>query len=279
MEQNKSHRKGRVFIMKKIALILSLTSSLVFGATAANAQSTFSDVSDTKHSWATEAIDFMSANGVIKGYEDGTFRPDAPVTKAEFVSMFSRLFDKYGDSKPDYDFKDVPSSNWAYDAVSKVMTGTSYFTHKFVNNQSYFNPNEKLTRIGLVNLMPAIYNVTKEPNDIFKTLKGMSDVQVFSNREVKDGRFDDTIDRTNKLYPIIFTSYVMGGDPLFDLGDDYSAIVGKKLASIQNEGLMTAYNGKFNPTKTLTRAEAATTLYRLYTDLKEEGKLAQYSTK
>ncbi|KHF36516.1 Endo-1,4-beta-xylanase A precursor [Paenibacillus sp. P1XP2] len=267
--------------MKKIALFLLLTSSLVFGATTANAQSTFWDVSDTKHSWAIEAIDFMSDSGVITGYADGTYRPDAPVTKAEFVSMFSRLFDKYGDATPNYNFKDVPSNNWAYDAVAKVLTSSSYFTYKMVDDVSYFSPNTELTRIGLVNLMPLVYNEMEDANEIHETLISMKDVRVYADAEgyAKDGRFDATVDRTNKLYPIIFSSYLMGNNLLFDFDDDYSAIVGKKLASIQNAGLMTAYNGQFNPTKKLTRAEAATILYRLYTDLKEKGKLAQYSTK
>ncbi|RJG25316.1 S-layer homology domain-containing protein [Paenibacillus thiaminolyticus] len=109
--------------MKKIAFVLTIAASLVLGSSAVNAQtSTFKDVSDTKHPWAIKAIDFMNKNGVITGYDDGTFKPDKGVTKAEFVSMFSRLFDKYvtNEDSPTRQFKDVPSSNWAYDAVSKV---------------------------------------------------------------------------------------------------------------------------------------------------------------
>ncbi|RJG25317.1 S-layer homology domain-containing protein [Paenibacillus thiaminolyticus] len=55
--------------------------------------------------------------------------------------------------------------------------------------------------------------------------------------------------------------------------------VGTKLASLQKLGLMTAYEGNFNPNKTLTRAEAATTLYRLYTQLRDNSTLSNYSSK
>ncbi|WP_179136276.1 S-layer homology domain-containing protein [Paenibacillus sp. 32352] len=260
--------------MKKIALILTLAFSLVFGATAASAQgTTFSDVSDTKHSWAVKAIGFMSEHGVIKGYSDGTFKPDAGVTKAEFVSMFSRLFDKYAtnDSRT-REFKDVPADNWAYDSVSKVMSDYTYFTYSKDDSGTYFHPNTELTRLGAVNLMPVLYDELKDKKVIYNTLHSMNDIKVYDNvgGYDKDGRFDETTDRTNAEFPIIFKDEV--------LDDDYSAIVGTKIASLQTEGLMTAYEGSFSANKTLTRAEAATTLYRLYTQLKGDGDLSKYST-
>ncbi|GAA4830418.1 hypothetical protein GCM10023310_04350 [Paenibacillus vulneris] len=260
--------------MKKIALILTIASSLVFGATATNAQgATFSDVSETKHSWAVKAIDFMSEHGVINGYSDGTFHPDAGVTKAEFVSMFSRLFDKYAtNDSHTRQFKDIPATNWAYDSVSKVMSDYTYFTYSRDDSGMYFHPNTELTRLGAVKLMPGLYDELKDDKEIYNTLRSMNDIKVYENVSGydKDGRFDENADRTNAEFPIIFKDGA--------LDDDYSGIVGTKIASLQREGLMTAYEGSFSPNKTLTRAEAATTLYRLYTQLKGDGKLAQYST-
>lgn len=260
--------------MKKIALVITLASTLVFGSTAANVQaSSFNDVSETKHSWAVKAIDFMSEQGVIKGYSDGTFKPDNGVTKAEFVSMFSRLFDKYttDDSTP-RQFKDVPSTNWAYDPVSKVMSNYTYFTYSKDVSGMHFHPNTKLTRLGAVNLLPVLYDEIDDEKEVYNILRSMKDIQVYENANGydQDGRFDESEDRTNSQFPIIFKNGA--------LDDDYSAIVGTKIASLQVEGLMTSYEGNFNPNKTLTRAEAATTLYRLYTQLKGDGDLSNYSS-
>ncbi len=52
---------------------------------------TFPDVDQNKYSWAYEAIDTMSDEGIIKGYEDKTFGPERTVTKLEALVLVSRI--------------------------------------------------------------------------------------------------------------------------------------------------------------------------------------------
>ena len=51
----------------------------------------FKDVPDTH--WAAKAIDELSEKGIIKGYEDGTFKPEQSVTRAEVAVMISRAME------------------------------------------------------------------------------------------------------------------------------------------------------------------------------------------
>ena len=51
----------------------------------------FKDVAETH--WAAKAIDELSEKGIIKGYEDGTFRPDEPISRAEVAVMLSRVME------------------------------------------------------------------------------------------------------------------------------------------------------------------------------------------
>ena len=51
--------------------------------------STFNDVA--KDCWAANYIGYMQQFGIVTGYEDGSFRPDAPVTRAEFAAIASRF--------------------------------------------------------------------------------------------------------------------------------------------------------------------------------------------
>lgn len=46
---------------------------------------------DTKEHWAKDFIDFVSDKGLMKGYEDGTFKPDAPMTRAEVATVLARI--------------------------------------------------------------------------------------------------------------------------------------------------------------------------------------------
>jgi spore germination protein YaaH len=51
----------------------------------------FYDVTEAKHAWACGAIRALSAQGVITGYPDGSFKPDSHVTRAEIAAMAARI--------------------------------------------------------------------------------------------------------------------------------------------------------------------------------------------
>lgn len=77
---------------------------------------------DTQGHWAEAEIDALSNQGIISGYyEDGTFRPDAPVTRAEFAAMVTKAF---GDRAPVRDPQDFPDTQWHW-ASAAIRTAYS----------------------------------------------------------------------------------------------------------------------------------------------------------
>ena len=91
---------------------------------------TFSDV--PKGYWAANYIGYMQQLGIITGYSDGSFRPDAPVTRAEFATIASR-FEKLTEGSKS--FADVPDTYWAaryinFAATRGWVTGYSDGTFK-----------------------------------------------------------------------------------------------------------------------------------------------------
>ena len=98
---------------------------------------TFSDV--PKGCWAANYIGYMQQFGIITGYSDGSFRPDAPVTRAEFAAIASR-FEKLTEGSKS--FTDVPDTYWAaryidFAATRGWVTGYSDGT---------FKPEDPITR-------------------------------------------------------------------------------------------------------------------------------------
>ena len=92
--------------------------------------STFNDV--PKGYWAANYIGYMQQFGIITGYSDGSFRPDAPVTRAEFAAIASR-FEKLTEGSKS--FTDVPDTYWAaryinFAATRGWVTGYSDGTFK-----------------------------------------------------------------------------------------------------------------------------------------------------
>lgn len=111
--------KGTAPAKKITAPVLIAVLLLLFIAVtgwANNKQPAYRDIGGH---WAEKAVEKWAAAGIIKGYGDGAFRPDAPVTRAEFVVLVGKIFG-YKDKSPT-GFRDVPAAAWFSDAVSKAV--------------------------------------------------------------------------------------------------------------------------------------------------------------
>ena len=78
---------------------------------------TFTDVPSTH--WAADYIGYMQQFGIVMGFNDGSFRPDAPVTRAQFAAIASR-FEKLTEGSKS--FIDVPSTHWAAKYINFAAT-------------------------------------------------------------------------------------------------------------------------------------------------------------
>lgn len=70
------------------------------GAPAASTQKVFSDVS--YNSWYGAAVSWAAANGIVEGYEDGTFRPNTAITREQLAAILYRYAAYAGDWTVDY---------------------------------------------------------------------------------------------------------------------------------------------------------------------------------
>ncbi|HEY9668566.1 MAG TPA: S-layer homology domain-containing protein [Coleofasciculaceae cyanobacterium] len=82
----------------------------------------FSDVSSNY--WAEDFIAELAEREIIAGFPDGTFRPDAPVTRAQFAAMMRKANQEFqkGTVRNAINFVDVPSRYWAYSAIQDAYT-------------------------------------------------------------------------------------------------------------------------------------------------------------
>ena len=95
------------------------------------ADETFSDV--PMNHWAKDAIAKVKAEGWISGYTDGTFKPDAPITRAEAVSIVNRMFDRAADGEFVREhgfeikkFNDLTDKHWAYYEIMEAVHTHDY---------------------------------------------------------------------------------------------------------------------------------------------------------
>ena len=106
---------------------------------------------DANNKWYSPAVSYIAGKGLLSGYSDGTFKPDADITRAEFAQMISGYLKAgYAGSA---NFKDV-KGHWASDAIDKV------FGNKAVEGypDGTFKPNKTLTRAEAVTVLNAVFN-------------------------------------------------------------------------------------------------------------------------
>lgn len=78
---------------------------------------TFPDV--PANHWASDYIRALVGQNILAGFPDGTFRPDAPVTRAEFSAMLRKVYQRNSVRSP-ISFVDVPSTHWAAGAIQRA---------------------------------------------------------------------------------------------------------------------------------------------------------------
>jgi hypothetical protein len=103
----------------------------------------FSDVSTNY--WAKDFIAELASMEILEGFPDGTFRPDAPVTRAQFAAMLRKAFAK-GKIRQAIAFKDVSTQYWAYNAISEVYQ--MGFLNAVIGKD--FNPSQSLSRLDIL---------------------------------------------------------------------------------------------------------------------------------
>ncbi|MBK5246019.1 MAG: S-layer homology domain-containing protein [Peptostreptococcaceae bacterium] len=77
-------------------------------------------VSDIAGHWAMDTIQNWIDQGAVKGYEDGTFRPEDSISRAEFMSLVNGAFGYTATSNTVY--TDVETDAWYANAVGKAST-------------------------------------------------------------------------------------------------------------------------------------------------------------
>ena len=186
-------------------------------------QPLFSDVPENH--WAFEYIKAFADIGILAGYEDGTFKPDAPVTRAEWakmlVSTFGLPIDEYWRMSLDLQSCDVLVSDWY---APYIYTAEPYFNAEHINTGDQ----------PIVNYKP-LEGATRE--DITVSVVKILEAAGYSISDDSTLPFHDvnTISTNWKRY----------------------------IAFAVNNGIISGFeDNTFRGKDTLTRAEAATILYK-----------------
>lgn len=156
---------------------------------------------DTEEHWAKKSIDNLSKIEAIKGYDDGSFKPDNYITRAELMTTVNRLLKNEVQSA-----KYVPDNNskeWYYTEVRKaiesgIITG---------DPDGSVRPNDYITREEAVVILYRAFSRSNTENmrlNAFSDAKSVSNwaynaVSIFANENYIKGYSDGTIKPKDKI--------------------------------------------------------------------------------
>ncbi|WPK10302.1 putative Ig domain-containing protein [Lysinibacillus louembei] len=116
---------------------------------------------DVERHWAKEMIEELTALGIIQGFEDGTFRPNAPISRMHVAVLLSRVFSLDAVREAD-GFSDVPSTHPYYEAIQALQQAG------IIDGASgAFLPAENMTRAQLAKVLVGVLGLTPEGTSSF----------------------------------------------------------------------------------------------------------------
>ncbi len=126
-----------------------------------------SELKDINGHWAEAFIRELNKLGIVTGFRDKTFKPDATMTRAQYAALLVKAFNPTV-KRQAIKFRDVPESFWAHGAIQQAYQGQ--FLSGYPNNT--FRPNENIQRVQII---VSLVNGLGLGNNAAKSLKSYDD--------------------------------------------------------------------------------------------------------
>jgi hypothetical protein len=147
------------------------------------ATASFADVADGK--WYSQAVSYLAGKDILTGYSDGSFKPDAQITRAEFAAIISR-FDESASADAAVRFSDVPASHWAFALIDNAAENGWLGGYP----DGTFKPQNMITRAEAVTAINKMLNRELSEADI------PSDVPVYTDLNASHWAYAALIEAT-----------------------------------------------------------------------------------
>ncbi|MEC4807038.1 MAG: S-layer homology domain-containing protein [Jaaginema sp. PMC 1079.18] len=262
-----------------VELVATLVADGALGPTA------FGDI---ENHWAELFIDRLAQRGIISGFADGTFRPEASLTRSQYAALIAQTFDLPRQLGRSMDFEDVESSFWAAKAIATAAA--MGFISGF--GDGTFRPDKNLTRVqGIVSIVNGL-GLTGGTADLLLLYRDRALIPPYATNAIATAtqkRLVVNYPDTQQLNPMqditraeiaallyqalvatqkanaIASPYLVNPDPLLpnftDLQNHWAADFVRRLGSLELIGGFP--DGSFRPDNPINRVEYAALLVKV----------------
>lgn len=140
--------------------------------------------------WARPYIEVLAARGIVAGFQDGNFRPNQPVTRAEFAAQLEKAFDQKALAKP-LNYKDVSSDFWASPAIQ--TTTKRGFVRGYPGE--VFQPKQPILKVQALVALSKGLNLasTSPPNQVLKVYQDAAQIPKYAMNPVAAATVADLV--------------------------------------------------------------------------------------
>ncbi len=239
--------------MKRLLAVFMIAVMLVSATATTTLAARFSDL-DSGH-WAYSQVSKLVEEGTINGFEDGTFRPNATVSRAQFVKMIGK-----GPTVTSDKYVDVSADKWYYEYV--MTSGLKPIS------KTRFEPDAPIKRGDVVELLWSrngsvtgckVPMVISNQSENAEAVSWVYSKGIMMGDNLVDLRLDDPLTRAEAAALIIRARENVNVQP-----KDF-------LTSLDDSTLKTVYDGvnafdkEYSPTANITNGELAHMALRLAT--------------
>ena len=195
---------------------------------------------DESH-WCYQSIKFLTEIGVLVGYPDGTYKPDIPVSRAEFASMVIKSLGQENTtvSQP-INYADIDTDFWGYNIIQKAV----YFDLIPNGKGERFRPYDPVSRAEAISIA----------------------VNALTTTQISEQKAQSIIEKSYEDYTQLPAWFLMSAakSQLLDL-----------------DVIIPGHEGKMEPNRPMNRAEVAALLYKMMQEAKlnPNAKLAEVMQK
>lgn len=211
--------------ISKIAATSVLLGTILAGNLGVGGFSYADGFSDIDNHWAKNYVQELSSKSIIKGYADGSFRPDDSMTREEAVKMIYEYAlknigksDNAGQNLKDIEamFSDIIKERWSYDSIKYLVSEDIVIGYP----NGTFQPEREISRAEYAKIM-------------YLTLQKAGIVENIDNIEEQKSKFSDAKRHWAEKY----------------------------ISVMANKNIIKGYlNGEFRPDNNITRAEASSVM-------------------
>ncbi len=154
----------------------------------------FAQSNDLAGHWSADVVNEWMTKGLVSGYPDGSFKPNGPMTRAEFMSIVNKVYN-FTEEK-DISYKDVKLNDW-YFGIAKKAAAAGYISGY---PDMTLKPNKPITRQEVATIFCKLESLNSdvEAAAIFKDLTAESWAKGYIGASVKAGFFSGYSDGTFK---------------------------------------------------------------------------------